>query len=133
MRLCRVLFIVALFFLKSEGNSYDKNCFKFDHSHLVNSSAVIGSGSKYAVVNLTHSKTIHTSGPREFIEVWSTSFLLQSGNMTVVELNAVGELPEQNPRELTIGFDGTRIEAAIGDHTMSVSYTHLTLPTIYSV
>ena len=39
----------------------------------------------------------------------------------MVELNAEGELPEENPRELTIALDGTQIEAAIGKHTMQWS------------
>ena len=125
MRLCRVLFIVALSLLKSEGRNFDRDCFNYTHS--ANSTAMFGSGSEYAaLVNLTHSIANWTSDQDNNIDnniigldvIWTTSFQLESGHQKVVELNAEGELPEENPRELTIALDGTQIEAAIGEHTM---------------
>ena len=134
MRLYRVLFIVALSLLKSEGRNFDRDCFNYTHS--ANSTAMFGSGLEYlpllpfmeyaALVNLTHSIANWTSDQDNNIDnniigldvIWTTSFQLESGHQKVVELNAEGELPEENPRELTIALDGTQIEAAIGKHTM---------------
>ena len=128
MRLYRVLFILALSLLKSEGRNFDRDCFNYTHS--ANSTAMFGSGLEYlpllpfmeyaALVNLTHSIANWTSDQDNIglDVIWTTFFRLESGHQKVVELNAEGELPEENPRELTIALDGTQIEAAIGEHTM---------------
>ena len=119
---CRVLFIFALYVHQSEGNNdKDNSCFNFDSRGLVSSrlEGPAGSGSEYAVVNLTHTKHLwfYETGSQEEIVVKNSSFLLESGQKKVIELNAEGEV-EWNPRELTIAFNGTHVNAAIGIHTM---------------
>ena len=122
--LCSVLFIFALSVQKSKGNNdKDNSCFNFDNRGLVNSRSEgpAGSGSEYAIANLTHSKWLSVMGSPDQSEesvINKTSILLESGQEKVIELNAEGELGDGNPRELTIAFDGTLVDAAIGIHTM---------------
>ena len=84
MRLWRVLFIVALSLLKSEGRNFDRDCFNYTHS--ANSTAMFGSGSGYlpllpfmeytALVNLTHSIANWTSDQDNIglDVIWTTFF-----------------------------------------------------------
>ena len=110
----------ALSVQKSKGNNdKDNSCFNFDNRGLVNSrlEGAAGSESEYAVANLTHSKWLSVMGSpdqSEEIVINKTSILLESGQEKVIELNAEGELGDGNPRELTIAFDGTVVDAAIG-------------------
>ena len=75
MRLCRILFIVALSLIKSEGRNFDRDCFNYTHS--ANSTAMFGSGSEYAaLVNLTHSIANWTSDQDNIglDVIWTTFF-----------------------------------------------------------
>ena len=75
MRLYRVLFIVALSLLKSEGRNFDRDCFNYTHS--ANSTAMFGSGSEYAaLVDLTHSIANWTSDQDNIglDVIWTTFF-----------------------------------------------------------
>ena len=121
MRLFQGLFMFAMFVNKSEEkNDKDASCFKFGelgHSRL---NCPSNMGSEYAVVNLTHSYRFYSLGTgfSEGIVVKNISFLLESGMKRVMDLYAEGEVAEGNPRKLAIAFDGTLIEAAIGEHEM---------------
>merc|ERR1711936_957091 len=80
-----------------EGNKNDRDCFKFDHTQFVKSTESLdkdGLGSEYAEVNVTHS--IHIFGSED-VDIWTTSFRLESGHQKEVELTAEGELPGENP------------------------------------
>ena len=77
-------------------------------------------GSEYAVVNLTHSYRFYSldTGFSERIVVTNISFLFESGMKRVMDLYAEGEVADGNPRKLAVAFDGTLLEAAIGEHEM---------------
>ena len=120
-RLCEVLLIFAFSVHKSEeNNNKDNSCFNFNRGFVKEGPA--GLGSEYVVANLTHRmrKRLHVSGPDpiEDIVVQNTSFLLKAGQEKVIELIGEGEVADGNPRELTIAFDGTVMDAAIGKHQM---------------
>ena len=119
-----MLLICALSVHKSEeNNDKDNSCFNFNRG-LVNSRSEgpAGLGSEYVVANLTHSmrKRSHVSGPDQIedIVVKKTTFSLDAGQKKVIELIGEGEVADENPRELTIAFDGTVLDAAIGKHQM---------------
>ena len=120
-RLCEVLLIFALSVHKSEeNNDKDNSCFNFNRGFVKEGPA--GLGSEYVVANLTHRmrKRLHVSGPDpiEDIVVQNTSFSLEAGQKKVIQLIGEGEVADGNPRELTIAFDGTVVDAAIGKHQM---------------
>ena len=121
MRLFQGLFIYAMFVNKSEEkNDKDASCFNFGelgHSRLKGPSNM---GSEYAVVNLTHSYRFYSldTGFSERIVVTNISFLFESGMKRVMDLYAEGEVTDGNPRKLAVAFDGTLLEAAIGEHEM---------------
>ena len=121
MRLFQGLFIYAMFVNKSEEkNDKDASCFNFGelgHSRLKGPSNM---GSEYAVVNLTHSYRFYSldTGFSERIVVTNISFLFESGMKRVMDLYAEGEVADGNPRKLAVAFDGTLLEAAIGEHEM---------------
>ena len=65
-------------------------------------------------------KRSHVSGPDQIedIVVKKTTFLLEAGQKKVIQLIGEGEVADGNPRELTIAFDGTVVDTAIGKHQM---------------
>ena len=119
-----MLLICALSVHKSEeNNDKDNSCFNFNRGFVnLRSEGPAGLGSEYVVANLTHRmrKRLHVSGPDpiEDIVVQNTSFLLKAGQEKVIELIGEGEVADGNPRELTIAFDGTVVDTAIGKHQM---------------